>query len=293
MSNYSGAEPYYLLGEDERSGRMPSVGYSLYRTVAHSTPQPNSSPHHSFQSRNPFLTPAHSRPATPPIDTNALFSKFKKNSSTSTRTNIRSPSDFKVECFSKENLLTSNGSNFIAWTTIQEVLLRGWGWLEHLDRSQIPSYLPDDLENWKAIDLQVITQLAMNMDYSLYGELSLEANTAADLWEALRNRFSRRSVLAQSNAEERLRQKHIQPNQTMGQHIEELRTLCANLLNVGGSINSGSWHAVIMRSLNGLEKWSTAKTLGAMHNDPELYIGMLLALDNADESTTRESALQA
>lgn len=300
MSSFTpSAEPYYLFGEDHRSGRTPSVGFMPPN--AQSTPylrQLSQNP--GNVSRNPFIASQALRTPSPPprqtqnFDTNALFAKFNRKSSTaSTRSNKLNPADYKVDRFSSENTLTGSGTNFHSWKSVQELLLESAGWRGHLDRTDPMPLDDEEYELWKAIDLKVKSQLVLNMAFELYGELSSGVSTAADLWDEINNRFNRSSMLVQTAAEERLRRKRIQLAEGMKSHVSELRRYKGNLINSGGGLTKPSWHAIIMHSLQGVEKWRTARILGGTYKDPEEYLNFLLTLDETEDQEDKESALQA
>lgn len=299
MSDFTSSIESYF--QNQQSGHTPSIGFSV-PPARQSTPYHRQlSQHPANVSRNPFLVPTTPAPVpfnppTPPptqnFDTDALFAKFNKQSSNaSTRSNKRNPSDFKIERFSEKNLLTADGATFHSWKCVQELLLETVGWSGHLDRTDPIPLGNEEYELWKQTDLQVKSQLAMNMEFSLFGELKHDISTAADLWDKVIARFENRSLLTQTAAEERLRCKRIQSSESMPAHIAELRRLKGELLNTGGAANAGTWQAILMRSLSGIEKWRTAMILGNSYTDPEAYIAMLLSMD--PDLDTKESALQA
>lgn len=53
-----------------------------------------------------------------------------------------------------------------------------------------------DYEIWQQIESLALSQLAMNMDLTLYGEISTDDMTSAQLWNAINQRFEEHSELA-------------------------------------------------------------------------------------------------
>lgn len=127
-------------------------------------------------------------------------------------TRRKGPEDYKVKEFSSENHLKANGSNFTAWKRLTRLLLRNNKWESFaLGTAPCPNKedYPSEYATWQQIDSLVLSQLAMNMELTLYGEISSDEMSSAELWKAIIDRFEEHSELAQTTVHAKLCGKRV------------------------------------------------------------------------------------
>ena len=159
----------------------------------------------------------------------------------------------------------------------------------------IPLADAPDSDKWKQIDSMVHTQMVVNMEQALYGELSFDEMTSAQLWTAIIGRFEEHSKLAQNTAHARLCEKRIKEGESMSNHIIELRKFKATYLNAEGTLTSSQWHTIIVTSLDDHSQWCQMNMYVDSIEDPERLIRKLelKELRGFEKARIVETALQA
>ncbi|KAL5492722.1 hypothetical protein ACEPAI_4169 [Sanghuangporus weigelae] len=240
------------------------------------------------------------------IDPETLFQCFNrelsiiptsKTQSTAPESRIKQAWEYRVKEFSQSNHLKPDGSNFVSWKKVQAVILRTHKWLGHAEGTDVP---PPDTSSkvygiWQTVDNLATSQLAMNMDFDLYGELADELDTAAELWRSVNTRFSKKTAAARATAKLNLDRKRILSGETMKDHITALRNLKVQYLNCGGKMDDEDWHTTIVNSLEEHDQW---KTLAIFGDSLPLPDQMIAFLENQDargfaKAYKPEAALQS
>lgn len=231
------------------------------------TPEQNTSTmteENGIQPSTPTHTRFHSTPASPAHSVaHSSISQPKR------------AEDYSIQKFAKGDKLNHTGSNFFAWKGIQEMILRYHQWFDTVNGRTSPPDPDDDPETlllWDKLDNLAKTQLALNMDFSLYGELQSEIGSAADLWKLLNERFGQRNVNSRTAASSRLHAKRLGDTETFKEHITELRKLRSNLTESGGKITSEEWHSIILKSISEHSQWRSMVLYGSVIKEPEQLI---------------------
>lgn len=222
-------------------------------------------------------SPRISEPQGPVAASNTEASADSLPSSART-TSKKAPEEYRVKELSAENYLKTDGSNFTAWRRIQRLILRNHRWEAYVNRTvPCPAYSgdPGEYETWQQIDSLALSQLAMNMDLTLYGEISTDDMTSAELWKAINDWFEEHSELAQTTAHAKLCGKRIQDGESIKQHFIELRRLESTYVNYGGRLTEQQWHTVIVTSLDAHSQWSQFDIYADSIEEPEKLIRKL------------------
>ncbi|KAL5494592.1 hypothetical protein ACEPAI_53 [Sanghuangporus weigelae] len=268
---HSASHPPDINPEQAHISPVPSRE-SLTGLASQPIPQPTRSEHQSNSARSPEL------------DTETLFQRFNQEFSIvpvaktpTIETKIKQPWDYRVKEFSESNHLKPDGSNFVSWKKVQLVILRTHKWISHPEGSSIP---PSDVTSkaydvWQTVDNLTTSQIAMNMDFDLYGELADELDSAAELWRAINSRFSKKTSAARSTSKLNLDTKRIQPGEMMKDHIKALRNLKAQYINCGGKMDDDDWHTTIVNSLSDHEQWKSLAIFGHSLPLPDQMIAFL------------------
>lgn len=224
-------------------------------------------------------------PRTPEIDDDSLFRRFNQNlsivpasrSTVAPTTKIKQPWEFRVKEFADSNHLKWDGSNYVAWRKVQLVVLRTYKWIGHAEGTNPPpdNRFSPEYDLWQTVDHLTVSQICMNMDFDLYGELAEGLETAAELWSAIERRFSQKTAAARSTAKLNLDNKKIQQGEAMKQHITDLRKLKAQYINCSGKMDDADWHTIVLNSLSDHDQWKTLTVFGHSHPHPDSLIAFL------------------
>ncbi|KAL5492888.1 hypothetical protein ACEPAI_4336 [Sanghuangporus weigelae] len=255
---------------------------------AHISPVPSqTSINHIASQPSPNQTRSQNRTTSirsPELDTDALFQRFNhelslvpvaKNQANDSK--VKQPWEYRVKEFSESNHLKPDGSNFVSWRKVQLVILRTHKWIGHAEGTDIA---PHDSSSkaydiWQTVDNLTTSQLAMNMDFDLYGELADDLDSAAELWRTINNRFSKKTSAARATAKLNLDRKKIQPGEKMKDHITSLRNLRAQYVNCGGKMDDDDWHTTIVNSLEDNDQWKSLAVFGDSLPQPDRFIAFL------------------
>ncbi|OCB90931.1 hypothetical protein A7U60_g1841 [Sanghuangporus baumii] len=145
----------------------------------------------------------------PELDSDALFQHFNhelslvplaKNQANDPK--VKQSWEYRVKEFSESNHLKPDGSNFVSWRKVQLVILRTHKWIRHAEGTDTAPHdsLSKAYDIWQTVDNLTMLQLAMNMDFDLYGELADDLDSAAELWGTINNRFSKKTSAARATA---------------------------------------------------------------------------------------------
>lgn len=194
--------------------------------------------------------------------------------------------------FEPDSKLKSDGSNFYLWKDLEETILIGNRWFEHVDGSSVAPNRETDRTRyslWRQVDNLAKGQLSFNMDSSLYQELRVGVNCAADLWAKVNVRFGTENTITQNKVIVELRSKRIGATESVKDHIFQLRKLKADCIDSGVILSDKEWHAIAVASFKGHTKWETVAAMGSFIAGAET---LLQAMEAQDTGPTLASDTQ-
>lgn len=147
-------------------------------------------------------------------------------------------------------LLNDDGLNYDNWLKANKVQMRLKGVWNIASGAEVrpPSgSSASDIADWDRRDNLAIAQLALNMPLSLIGQLNIDS--AHQLYSDLNSRFAKTAEIRVVLTARTLREKTIQPTQTMADHINDLRKARIEYLNSGGELSNKEWRLIILLSL--------------------------------------------
>lgn len=147
-------------------------------------------------------------------------------------------------------LLNDDGLNYDNWLKANKVQMRlkgVWNIAAGLEKRPSAESPATDIVDWDRRDNLAIAQFAINMPLSLIGQLNIDS--AHQLYSDLNSRFAKTAEIRVILTARSLREKSIQPTQTMADHIKDLRQARIEYLNSGGELSDKEWRLIILLSL--------------------------------------------
>ncbi|KAL5513851.1 hypothetical protein ACEPAG_2612 [Sanghuangporus baumii] len=270
-------------------------------TVSHSTQpnnhieagDPSSSNRQPLDRRisSPF---PHQRTVSPPVLLDRI--QTPPQMETHQRSSAKRPEEYRIKDFDVNSKLKGDGSNYFLWKDLQEQILYGNCWFEHIDGSLArPDRLiePDKWRLWHQVDNLAKGQLSFNMDNGLYQNLHGGITCAADLWKKLDARFGMENAMSQNKTIMELRNKRIGLTEAVKDHNFHLRKLKADVLDSGLNLSDKEWTSIVVASFGGHPKWEMVANMGSFFANGETILTALELhdLQNASPSSPHQTAL--
>lgn len=247
------------------------------------TPQ-NNLPENPLEPLVP-LNPVHTTPDTPtetpaepPLDPALLDieADLLSNAATMSDMNPHGP----LIKFDTVDRLEESGSNFDSWLLATDIALNSRELLAVAAGNDVqnpstydPPAHPKVVAAWLKRDGLAKAQLALNVSMELLNQL--DTSSAHGLYTDIQSRFKLQSANAHTIASRYLRTKIIGEQESMADHIKELRKLRAKYLSVGGVLPQLEWRSIVINSLTG-PRWQHYPASLAGLSDPNEVINTLL-----------------